>query len=231
MRLHRFIKEIDLRPGVARINDTEFLNQLKNVFRLEIGDKIAIADGGGSEGIGEIRSFYKNGVELGISDVSKKIASHKTTTLYLAIIKKDNFELAAQKAIECGIGKIVPIITGRTVKMNLNMERLRKIAVEAAEQCGRADLPEISEPIKFDEAVKNASGINIFLDMNGEKTGLAENGGEISIWVGPEGGWEESERDRAKSKGFKIISLGDTTLRAETAAMIASYLVANRGLL
>ncbi|OGY59113.1 MAG: hypothetical protein A3B23_02015 [Candidatus Colwellbacteria bacterium RIFCSPLOWO2_01_FULL_48_10] len=212
-----------------RLDDEELFNQVKNVFRLEPGDKIILANGKGSEGTAEIRSFYKHGIELEILNIDEKSSASKKTVLYLAIIKKDNFELAVQKAVECGIGKIVPMITDRIVKLNLNMDRLKKISIEAAEQSGRADIPEISEPIKFSEALGAARGTNLFFDMGGEPIAniMDKNQTEIGAWIGPEGGWSESELVMAKQKGFKTASLGATTFRAETAAIVGAYLISN----
>ena len=229
MRLHRFIRPVNLSQGILRLNDAEMLNQLKNVFRLGEGAKIIIADGRGGEAMAEIKSFYKDGVELAVTDVSKKAATGKITALYLAIIKKDNFETAVQKAVECGISQVVPLVTNRTVKTNLNMERLRKIALEAAEQCGRADIPQIDEPVKFTEAVVRSSGENVLLDRGGEPIdGKLNSSAKVSVWIGPEGGWDEDELEKVRIKGFKVISLGPLTLRAETAAIIGAYLAVHR---
>lgn len=228
MRLHRFIRDVDLSHKSMRLEDKELLNQIKNVFRLGADDKIILADGKGHEGVAEIKSFYKDGVELEVTDVVSKPISGKKPVLYLAIIKKDNFELVTQKATECGITKIIPIITDRTVKLNLNMDRLYKIALEASEQSGRSDIPEVIEPIKFADALENSKEkLNIFFDASGEPIFdiLKEENSNIGAWIGPEGGWTEEEIKIAKEKGFSTASLGENTLRAETAAIVATYLI------
>lgn len=229
-KLQRFIKNIDLSERNIRIEDPDLLNQIKNVFRLGIGDRIIIADGKGVEGTCEIKGISKGGIDIVVLEVARNLISNNEPVLYCAILKKENFEFVVQKAIECGIGKIIPIITDRTVKLNLNFERLNKIAKEAAEQSGRADMVEIYPPIKFEEAIKTAnSNLNIFFDIKGEPIMeiLRKKSESVAAWIGPEGGWSASEMDLAQKHNFKIASLGKTTLRGETAAIVASYLISN----
>lgn len=230
MKLQRFIKNVNLSERNLKIEDSDFLNQVKNVFRLKPGDRIILADGLGGEGICEIKAFKKNAVEVMVIETVHDMISINLPSLYCAILKKENFEFVVQKAIECGIGKIIPIITDRTIKLNLNFERLNKIAKEAAEQSGRKDLPAIYPPMKFEEAVKTASrDYNLFFDMKGEPVMelLKKKPENLSAWIGPEGGWSAGELEFANSAGFKIASLGKTTLRGETAAIVASYLISN----
>ena len=233
-KLQRFIKDIDLLEKNIRINDPDLLNQIKNVFRLSPGDKIIIADGKGIEGTCEIKALKSGSVEVAVLELVRNMISNNEPILYCAILKNENFEFVVQKAVECGIGKIIPIITERTIKLNLNFERLNKIAKEAVEQSGRGDLAEIYPPIRFEEAIKTANaGMNIFFDITGEsiqdvlKKNVGKKPESIAGWVGPEGGWSKEEIELAKSHGFKVASLGKTTLRGETAAIIASYLIAN----
>ena len=226
---YRFIRNIDISAPILRVEDNEMINQVKNVFRLKPGDKIALCDGQGRETIAEIKSFFKNGVELATSEIYNIPLPEKQTVLYLSLLKKDNFELVIQKATECGATEIVPLITERTVKLGLNIERARKIALEAAEQSGRGTVPEISEPVKFIDATVTASkGMNIFCDISGQPiTEVLPKNRDVSLWIGPEGGWTEEELRVAEKHGFIPASLGQNTLRAETAAIVAVYLAAN----
>lgn len=230
MRLHRFIKDIDLSNKFIRLDDKELLNQIKNVFRLGVGDKIIISDGNVREGVAEIKSFYKNGLELNILDVSNVSTQAKNISLYLAILKKDNFELVVQKATECGIRRIIPLITERTIKLKLNMDRLNKIAIEASEQSERGNVPKIEEPIMFLDAIKhNKYETNLFFDKRGKYIyKIPEyNSVNAGIWIGPEGGWTEEEIKTAEKMGYNIASLGENTFRAETSAILATYLMVN----
>ena len=126
--------------------------------------------------------------------------------------------------------------------MNFKKERLEKIIKEAAEQSGRGVIPVLNETLDFKKALEkesvksaNKNDLNIIFDSTGKplfKLSTCEVNNlkklaRIGIFVGPEGGWTEKELALAKSKNFKIISLGKLTLRAETAAIIASYLAVN----
>lgn len=229
MKLHRFIIPIQLDKKQIRLVDKELLNQLRNVLRLKVGDKITLADGQLNEALVQIKSVSKDFVELEIVKVSKNENEPKVHgVLYAALLKRENFELVAQKATEVGIKEIVPIISKRTVKLNLRQDRLEKIIKEAAEQSNRGVVPILHEPLDFKKALEHAkqNDINLFFDPSGKelggKFGISKTAG---LWVGPEGGWDEEELQLAKEKGFKIISLGKLFFRAETAAIIASYQV------
>jgi 16S rRNA (uracil1498-N3)-methyltransferase len=139
-------------------------------------------------------------------------------------LKRENFEWLVQKATECGIHYIVPILTRRTVKQGLKLERLREIAREAAEQSGRGRVPGIGEPMPFAEALDAATkaGATYFFDVGGKRyTGSGER---ASLFIGPEGGWDPEERALAIESRAMIADLGPRVLRAETAATIASFL-------
>ena len=152
--------------------------------------------------------------------------------LYPSILKKENLELVAQKATEVGVKVIIPVISARTVKLNVRSERMVKIVREAAEQSGRAQVPMFHEPIELSEAFKHAKGndLNIFFDPGGElfdvRTTIPRSARRIGIFIGPEGGWESGEIELARQHGCVITSLGKLILRAETAAVVAAYLAA-----
>lgn len=239
MKLHRFINELKLKKGNIKIENRELLNQLRTVLRLKAGEKIILCDGAMNEGVAEIKGYGKECVEVEILEITRNQSElERHVVLYCSILKKENFELVVQKATEVGVAEIVPIITERTVKLNLRKDRLEKIAKEAAEQSGRGVVPILHEPIDFKKAVETAktSGTNLFFDQDGlEWTKLHSDEAEPRIvrfertgaWVGPEGGWSSQELETAGNLDFKVISLGKTTLRAETAAIVGSFLVIN----
>ncbi len=175
----------------------------------------------------EIVSVDKNAVKVKIETIKKEDTAQKSVTLFCAVLKKENFELVVQKATECGVDKIIPIITARTVKTGLNMERLQKIAKEASEQSGRNTIPEISEPVSFEESLEITieNELNIIFDASGENfKKLSLQYKKIGIFIGPEGGWTPEEIKKAKQNNFSIISLGLNVLRGETAAIISTFL-------
>jgi 16S rRNA (uracil1498-N3)-methyltransferase len=228
MKLQRFIGDFNLNEKILAINDAGFYNQLKNVLRLEVGDKLILCDGKNHEAQAQIDSILKNNIKLKIGDVSLGGNEPKIkVTLYCAILKRENFELVVQKATEVGIKRIVPIITERTVKLALNVERLKIISKEAAEQSGRGIIPEISVPMSFKDACKDADAndSNYFFDVSGKSlSSLPKLPNSVGIFIGPEGGWSNGEIEFSSSNKFNSITLGRLTLRAETAAIISSFI-------
>src|SRR3989344_1191072 len=144
-----------------------------------------------------------------------------------AVIKKDNFEWIVQKCTELGVEEFVPLIAERSEKKNLNIERLRVIGKEAAEQSGRAFITKIHEPVTLEDALAGTKNDSIVFDASGSplhnSSAIIHN--SCSVFIGPEGGWSERELELFKQRGVKIFSLGNATLRAETAAISASALM------
>lgn len=232
MRLHRFLGNFDFSKKNLKIADGDLINQIKNVFRLKSGDEIILTDGKEDDALCKILSLKKDLLEVEVAGV-RKIEKEPPTNavLYCSILKKENFELVAQKATEIGVKEIVPIITKHTIKLGLRGDRLEKIIKEAVEQSGRGVMPELKKPMPFQEAVKDAQNndVNLFCDESGLPLGNTATGKKrIGIFIGPEGGWDESELEfianLPEESNFKIINLGLLTLRSETAAIIASYL-------
>ncbi len=262
MKIHRFIIDDQLpeqadfkKQKIELIGDVA--HQIIKVLKLKISEKIELCDGQKNCAITEIIEINKNKVIVKLDTLLRPVnfegqQNTKQVHLFCAVLKKENFELVVQKATECGISKITPIITERTIKTGLNLERLKKISKEASEQSRRIDIPEISEIIFFSKAIENNAGKNIIFDSSGElfykmpweRDGastrnfsaekypcvLESNSPQTSnknLWIGPEGGWTQKELKLAKENNFKILSLGPLTLRAETAAIIGTYLVLN----
>ena len=233
MKKHLFIGDFNFNNKTLIIKDKELTNQVKNVLRFKVGDIIFLGDGNKNEARTEILEIKKD--EVIVSVVSTEINDNeynKEVTLYLAILKRENFELVIQKATEIGITKIVPVISERTVKTGLKTERLEKITKEASEQSGRGVLPIITEPMKFKEAFKHSqeNKINLFFHFGGEdinKIKISDK--KIGLFIGPEGGWSDAEvAEIKKSDNFIQASLGKLTLRGETAAIVACYLGLNK---
>ncbi len=229
MKLHRFIGEYDLLKEEVKILNPETIRQIKAVLRLKIGEKIILSNGRGVEAEASIFSASKNEIICKIEKISQKQDAQKAVNLYLAILKKENFELAVQKAVEVGVSSITPIITERTVKTGLNEKRLKKIILEASEQCGRNTVPELSPILNFKDALANGSmeDEKIIFDLNGKKYSPDKKAKKANIFVGPEGGFTEKEIEFAKNSSYTVASLGNLTLRGETAAIVATYRAVN----
>jgi len=230
MKLHRFIGEFDLSGENTEITNLENIKQIKGVLRLDVGDFLILCDGKGTEAKVEIIEMEKTHIATKIIEKTKKENNSKKVSLYLAILKKENFELAIQKVVEIGVNEIIPIITERTIKTGLNIERLNKIMREASEQSGRTILPTLYPTLKFEDAIQDGkkNEENIFFDFTENKNGTKNTYSKsISIFIGPEGGFTEKENNIALENGYKIESLGENTLRAETAAIVGTYKAIN----
>jgi 16S rRNA (uracil1498-N3)-methyltransferase len=225
MRLHRFIGNFNLNSTKLVVSDTEFINQWRNVLRLKTGDTLILCDGVGKEAEASIEDMTKNEIILSIKDINTPDTEpQKKSTLYCALLKRENFELVVQKATEIGIAKIVPLLTERTVKTGFNRDRLEKIIREASEQSGRTVLPSLSDPLTLIEAIEATNEEDsVLFDLSGSKE-VHFNLSTSHFFIGPEGGFSEKEVQLAKEKGVTVASLGSLTFRGETAAIVVSYL-------
>lgn len=229
MRLHRFYLETKIDAGLGELLiGAEVSRQIRKVFRLTKGDRVILFDGAKVDYISEIVDITADDLKLKIlSQSPSAFIPAKNITLYASIIKKDHFELVVEKATELGVTKINPILSARSEKKGLNMTRLKKIAVEAAEQSGRGDIPHISDIVSLEEALHTKS-----LDANTNKIMFHTNVPKfdfskyaelqnIDIFIGPEGGWTEEEVSLARECGVEVAGLGEGILRAETATIAA----------
>lgn len=234
MRLHRFYIEQKVgQQDIVTLPDTDLSHQLGNVFRLKVGNQVIVFDGSGFEYVSEIISLLKKEVSLKIISAVDKPETQTKVSLYLSLIKKGNFELAVEKATELGVAEIHPIISERSEKKGLNMERLQKIVKEASEQSGRVFLPLIYPQLPLETVVSQQKSQNevsvVFHTTTPAEDGhpfLNKKGKEdldIAVFVGPEGGWSEKEIELFKKNNFEFRSLGPNILRAETAAIISVF--------
>jgi 16S rRNA (uracil1498-N3)-methyltransferase len=223
MRLHRFYVSQPLGEDVV-IDDVSTIKQWTKVFRYTKGDFVILFNGEGLDVTYSLSTVTSSSCTLIRVKQSPSIVPKRKVTLYLSLIKKDNFELVVQKAIELGVFQITPIISERSEKKNINIDRLKSIVIESLEQCGRGDMAHI-QPITHlnRELVEQAENACI-LHMDGRP--IREIFSEalhtpLSIFVGPEGGWSPEELLLFKEKNIQTVSLGQTVLRTETAAIVS----------
>lgn len=227
MRLHRFFVEQKIGTDHVVIADEALIHQWRNVFRMKAGERVVLFDNSGFEFEAEIKRLEKKEAELAIVEQRTGASEpRREATLYMSLIKKDNFEWVVEKATELGVKKIVPVLASRSEKKNINMERLQKIIQEASEQSGRTLLTELGEVVSFSHALMEVSGTVFMFHLEGNP--LVPEEGEtnipVSLFVGPEGGFTEEEIAEAEGKGAQIRSLGGNVLRAETAAIAVATL-------
>ncbi len=222
MRLHRFFVSDPLEgKDSIVIRNRELHHQLKDVFRFQVGARVILLDNSGYEFEATITSFELNNLQFDIASSQKsKNIPQKEITLFASLIKKDNFEWIVEKGTEIGVSHFVPVLSERSEKKALNMERANKIIQEASEQSGRGILPKLFDPVSFEQALTVDVPLFAF-HLDGRK--LTEHDlalEKLGILIGPEGGWSEREVALMKEKKIPILSLGDRVLRAETAAIV-----------
>jgi len=208
-------------------------DHLVRVLRARVGQEFDISTSG-TVRRGRIANIQGGRVEF---ELGEEVAAARVAnvTLLLAIFKFDRMEWAIEKCTELGVTRIVPVIARRTdthlaaaaVKRS---DRWRRLALQAAEQSRRTTPPEIAAPIKLQDVVNVAAALRIVLAESEQQALLrdvlrSQPGGEIVLAVGPEGGWADDELQLFQKAGWISASLGDTILRAETAAIAAAAIV------
>ncbi len=239
MRDRRFLIDPgDLQEGKAWIRGAEH-RHLSKVLRLKSGDPVAVFDGRGRgfharlEAVEPSRSLAVLG-EPESPSVEPRIA----LTVMASVLHGERMESVVEKVTEIGAIRIVPVVAARSVVRAApgrwgRLDRLRRIAVAAAKQSGRLVVPEVTEPVGFEEALRRGGGagssvLRAFLVAGGEEAvrlGDSAPPKEAAILVGPEGGWTHEEEAAARTAGWTPIGLGSTTLRADTAAAVGAALV------
>jgi 16S rRNA (uracil1498-N3)-methyltransferase len=223
MKVHRFYipeEELDLSRSLW-INDDSRLRQWKHVLRMSIGDQLVLFNGLTEDRLYEIDRIEPSAVHLKLVTELVRRVPVRDLRLYFSLLKKDKNEWVVQKATELGVSHFVPLITERTEKHGFDEERMKKIAIEAAEQCGRSDIPSFREPLSLSTAISElADDYQVFYGEQDDQT--ADTSRPISsrcaVFVGPEGGWTETEKALLASRCQKL-SVSDFTLRAETACI------------
>jgi len=240
MKIHHFITPCRINGSTLTINDKDIVHRMNNVIRLRAGEIVRICPA--TEQVNNTGVFYDitldivSKKEVSGTIIEKGIIPEKTnkTTLVMSIIKGSNFDLVIQKATELGIDHIVPVVSERTIKKEVNMPRIQTIAREAAEQSERMTVPVIDEPISFTKwAEQNHDGVIYFFDTYSKSVDtktVSSKLSTINLLVGPEGGWSPAEQKIAEEKNWHIYSTGANILRAETAAIVGTYLAVMRAL-
>ncbi len=228
MKRHYFIGQFNWGDKFIECLDTEVIHQIKDVLKINIGEEVVLCDGMGKAMVATLKQINKKNIEFSIVNLLPSKKEGKQIILCAAILKRDNFEWLLQKAVEVGINEIVPIISERTVKMGSNEKRWQKIIKEAAEQSERQVLPKLFSPQSFKDALKIKNGQILFFDPSGNDVDQLKNkDNNLTVFIGPEGGWSKNEIIQAQTAGAKIVNLGETILRGETAGVVAVYLAKN----
>ncbi len=201
---------------------------LFRVLRARVGQEFDIA-ADGLVRLGTIVAASAEEVEFQLGS-PVEMQSVPEISVYLSIFKFDRMEWALEKLTELGVARIHPMIASRTEAhlakaAEKRLDRWQRIAREASQQSRRLAPPEISAPANLKNAIAPVEGSRIVLSEYEEsvslKSALAERTPPLALAFGPEGGWTEKEAELFRQSGWMSASLGNTILRAETAAIAA----------
>lgn len=242
MRLHRFYigNQLELKHDFWT-QDTRLIYQWCKVLRYQAGQEIVLFDGVTHDRLYKIVEINDREAHLQhITDFERKVPKREIF-LFFSLLKKDKNDWVLQKCTELGVSHFVPLLAERSEKTGFVVERAEKILIEAAEQCGRSDIPTVREPILVQTGLNEFNNrISLYVceqaseqsqerrAKNNEATSqgslLTARGSEnsVGIFIGPEGGWSEKEKDLFKSEKLPHLNLHDFTLRAETACVAAA---------
>ena len=205
---------------------------VKDVMRLKIGDKLSIFNTLG-EWKAAIESYEKNGAKIKIMEKVRNKDNEKNIWLAFSPIKQNSLNFVIQKGTELGVQKFIPILSDRTIVREVNIERIKKIIIEASEQSNRISVPEINKPVSLKSFLLKfpKNGCLIFCDINSNQNNLKnifekKVDGPMCILIGPEGDFSENERKMIIDLNqTHSISLVKNILKAETAAISAITIV------
>lgn len=234
--MHHFFVEPSKIQGNHIFIDGPDVNHIRNVLRMNPGEEVNVTDGTGEKVYRcAIASIGEDKVELNIMWAQEKgMELPSKIYLFQGLPKSDKMEFIIQKAVELGVYEIIPMATARAVvkldqkKAAAKVKRWQAISESAAKQSKRLLIPEVKEPVKFSEALKLASDLDVRLipyelaeGMDGTRRIIqsVKPGQSVAVFIGPEGGFEEAEVELAKEAGFQAITLGRRILRTETAGM------------
>lgn len=224
MKIHRFYIGSAAMQHDFWLHDERLLHQWNNVLRFKSGQQLVLFDGQAHDRLYRIEEItQKEAHLLHVTDMERKLPSRNIYLLW-SLLKKDKNDWVLQKATELGVSHFVPLLADRSEKTGFNHERATKIVIEAAEQCGRSDIPTVREPIHVAKVIDQLKEkvVLYICEQDGEDT-LTAGLKDVGVLIGPEGGWSDTEKELFKEQGIQHLNLHDFTLRAETAALAAIH--------
>ena len=230
---HFFVGEEQIGGENAYIEGSD-VKHIVNVLRMKTGEKLLISVKGDWDYLCKIVDIETDRVNLKVLESMEQRELPVNITLLQGIPKSDKLEMIIQKAVELGVSEIIPVKTKRVVvkieekKLSAKLNRWNAIAESAAKQSKRSIIPKISEPQSIDNALEIVKDFDVKLipyenaDSIDKTRRILDNmdkTGNISVFIGPEGGFEEDEVKKAIDLGFEVITLGKRILRTETAGL------------
>jgi 16S rRNA (uracil1498-N3)-methyltransferase len=229
-RTHRVFNDSDLQTGQCVSLSDDSAHYLSRVLRVTVGHPIILFNGDGSDYFAEVARVTRNTIEMNvIRQVKNNVDSPLKITLVQAVSRGERMDLSMQKATELGVTAIQPVFSKRTEvrlnesKLSRRMLHWRKVIISACEQCGRASLPLLHQPLDLLTWSQTESPGDRIMLLPGAERSLVQIplNNEVELIIGPEGGLDESEVKSLNSNGVQAASLGPRVLRTETAGPAA----------
>ncbi len=211
-------------------------HHLARVLRVRIGEPLTLCDGQGTDYLGEVSAVSPEAVEVSIAERRPTIAEPTAAvTLYQGLPKSEKMDFIVQKAVELGAVRVMPVSTARSIVRLKGDEgakkqaRWQKIAAEAAGQSGRGIIPEVGEVLSFAKALERLKNEHAVVCYEGGGVPLSQTVDtqteSISVFIGPEGGFDVAEIEKLREIGVQPVTLGNRILRCETAPVVALSVV------
>ena len=239
---HFFVRPEQISGKEAYIEGPDW-NHAANVLRVRPGEQVLLSAGEDWDYLCTVREVDRAGqrVLLSVLEENRDIRELPVKiSLYQGLPKSDKMELIIQKAVELGAARVIPVETARCVvkldrkKAESKRSRWQAISESAAKQSGRSMIPEVAMPMPFAAALKEAADSEIRLIPYENAEGMERTrrilesvvpGQKIAVFIGPEGGFEETEIRQAEEAGFEAVTLGKRILRTETAGLVVLSLL------
>ncbi len=225
MKLHRFYVGNKVLEHTFWIDDEALFHQWIRVLRFDLNRELVLFNDTTETRLYRITKIGTNAVQLTLVTELEPQVPDKNMYLCFSILKKDKTDWVLQKATELGVRHFTPLLADRTEKTGWNKERAEKIVIEAAEQCGRSDVPRLRDPITPEKLIVELNGsVPVVVAEQGDHQTYS-NLDNVAILIGPEGGWSDAEKELFESKNLPHYSISPFTLRAETACVAAATLL------
>ena len=229
-KIHRIYLATDFKSDVHRCS-MDLSHRILNVLRIKNNEAVSIFNNKGQECLSRV-SIEEKQVVLNLSkEIKSEINRPKKISLCVSIINMKLMDLIIQKSVELGVTSFIPIYTQRSQYKNVDkkLDHWEKTVIHATEQCGRLDIMKLCRPVSlsdFDNIYQSSS--KYLLHQNGDKFKCEDlESSDITLLVGPEGGFDDHEIDYLDANGWKTKTINVNILRTETACISALTLLNN----
>lgn len=212
----------DLDPHASRYRlEGPEARHLVTVLRAKPGDQLELFDGRGRSVHAQICHLERRSVECAVLGPTERLNARSELTIACALPKGERAAWLVEKCTELGVDKLIVLRTERSVRdpSAAMLDRLKRVTIEACKQCGRDRLLDIAPPVDWVDYAPSIDCCRWLLDPSGDEITPGIQHRPLVAAIGPEGGWAESERERARDQGWRIFRLPGHVLRVETAAL------------